>query len=89
MDLSNLIQFIQNTNWITLVFKIAASLIAIGFVVYSLIFHQQLKKMDKTASAYMADLFEESKKSTSLFVVFSYLQIFLSFSLLVFSLILL
>jgi hypothetical protein len=89
MELSNIILTIQNTNWPILIFKVIAIITAVGFFTYSIIFQQQLRKMSKTASAYQTDLFEETKTGTSLFVVLSYLQVFLSFALLVFSLILL
>ncbi len=84
-----LILLLKNLNWVNLVFKIIALIFSVGYLVYSVIYQQQLIKMEKNALIYyhLLNHPESSGNSPhSLLFSFSMLQLFISVGLMIISL---
>ena len=89
MDLVSLIKTFSQLEWFGLIFKAIAILFSVGYLVYSLIFQQQLIKMEKNALVYYYLL--EHPESTEpppkpLIFSFGLLQLFIGIALIIVSL---
>jgi len=89
MDLQNIIQILESINWQALIFKIVSILLVVGYLVYSLIYHQQIIKMRTNALIYyhlLEEPEETQKTPRTLLFPFSLLQLFIGIILLITSL---
>lgn len=89
MDLVNLFQTLNQLEWFGLIFKIIAIIFSVGFFGYSVIFQQQLIKMEKNALIYYY-LLEHPENTDSpprpLIFSFGLLQLFVGITLIIVSL---
>ncbi|OGK64620.1 hypothetical protein A2313_03410 [Candidatus Roizmanbacteria bacterium RIFOXYB2_FULL_41_10] len=83
------ILLLKDLNWLSLVFKIIALIFSVGYLVYSIIYQQQLVKMEKNALIYYHLLNHPGSSDESphsLLFSFSMLQLFIGIVLIIISL---
>lgn len=91
MDIIDLVQNLRELNWLDLIFKIIALIFALGYLGYSIIFHQQLVKMKNNALVYYHLLNypnSTDKPTPPMILSFSVLQLFIAVFLIIISLLL-